>query len=93
MAKGEDEKDMSVQKVAAIVGTIGTALFSEGGRKFLCGTYADGTPRSVSDALSGEIYSPEERNKKFEKYVKNKNKKKSKKKGKKKNKPYRIKDI
>lgn len=92
MAKGEDEKDMSVQKVAAIVGTIGTALFSEGGRKFLCGTYADGTPRSVSDALSGEIYSPEERNKKFEKYVKNK--KKSKKKGKKKkNKPYRIKDI
>lgn len=34
---------------------------SEEGKKFLCGTYTDGTPRSLIDAWNDEILSPKSR--------------------------------
>lgn len=75
-----DEKKVDFKKITALATTIAGVAFSEGGRKFLCGTYSDGTPRSLSDALSGEIYSPEERKKRLKKLEKNKKSKKKKKK-------------
>lgn len=80
MSKDGENENMNGKTIATIVGTIAGAAFSEGGRKFLCGTYSDGSPRSLSDALNGEIYSPKEREKKIKKYKKSK--KKNKKKGK-----------
>lgn len=43
-------------------------------KSLVCGVYADGKPRSISDAISGEYRSPKER-KKMEKGGKKKHKK------------------
>ena len=79
MKERKEDTDMNLKKITAAVTAIAGVAFSEGGRKFLCGTYSDGTPRSLSDALSGEIYSPEEREKKLKKLEKSKKKKQKKK--------------
>lgn len=56
---------------------------SSGGQKFICGTYSNGKPRSVVDALRDEIISPKDRER-WEKKKKQKRKNaKKKKKGKK----------
>ena len=77
MEKEDDE--MKLEKIAKITGVVAGAILSEGGRKFLCGTYSDGTPRSLQDALNDELYSPEERKKRLKKLQKKKKKKKNKK--------------
>ena len=77
---GENDNETKMKNITKIATTVGGLVLSEAGRKFLCGTYSDGTPRSLSDALNGEIWSPEERDKRIRKL--NKNTKKKKKKGK-----------
>lgn len=76
---GKEDEKMDIDKIAKIAGVVTGAILSEGGRKFLCGTYSDGTPRSLQDALNDEIYSPEEREKRLKKLAKKKKKKKNKK--------------
>jgi hypothetical protein len=56
-------------------------------KKFINGTYSDGTPRSVIDAICGEDQNP--KCKKKHKNIKKKDKKKSKKKTKTKNKKHK----
>lgn len=59
---------------------------SKEGQKFFCGTYSNGKPRSMVDALRDEFISPKDRErwekkkKKKKKQTKKKNKKKNKKK-------------
>lgn len=48
-------------------------------KSFLCGTYSDGTPRSLPDAITNELYSPEQKSK-AEKLAKKKKKNKKNKK-------------
>ena len=56
-------------------------LGSENIQTFLCGKYSDGTPRSLPDALSDELYSPKQKkNKALNEQKKKKNKKKKNKK-------------
>lgn len=55
-------------------------------QKALLGSYSDGTPRSLTDALDGEVLSPKQR----EEYLYKKKKKKHKKKNKKKKKKIKI---
>lgn len=76
---GDEKDNMKIETAAKIAGVIAGAVFSESGRKFLCGTYSDGTPRSLQDALNDEIYSPEERKKQLKKMKKKKKKSKKKK--------------
>ena len=45
---------------------------------FICGTYADGEPRSIPDAINNEILSPKQKQKIMEKSNKKKKKKKKK---------------
>ena len=69
--------------------TIGSGIVKEAGKspaiqKALFGTYTNGETRNLSDAINGEIYSPDERDKINKRIEKNeKKKKKRKKKGKK----------
>lgn len=51
-------------------------------RKFLCGSYADGKPRSITDAITGEVLSPRQKDR-IEKEIRGGGKKKKKKKKKK----------
>lgn len=77
-----DEKKLAA--IGAFVATATEVLFSEKGKKFICGTYSDGTARSITDAINGEIISPKEKEKrKSIKKIKNKSKKKKKNKKKK----------
>lgn len=71
-----------LNNAAKIVGAVSSAMFSESGRKFLCGTYSDGSPRSLSDALNGEFISPEKKEKLLKKAKKRKKGKKKNKKNK-----------
>lgn len=67
--------------VDAVVSGAEQLLKSKKVQKFLCGSYADGTPRSLPDALNDELLSPKQRqNKKALKKHKKKNKKNKKKK-------------
>mgnify|MGYP003496773446 CR=1 FL=1 len=74
---------MSKEKVIvdAIVSGTEQLLKSKKVQKFLCGSYSDGSPRSLPDALNDELLSPKQRqNKKAvkkhkKKYKKNKKKK------------------
>lgn len=71
-----------MSKAELIIGSILTVTEglskSKGVQKFLCGEYSNGKPRSLIDALDGEIYSPSQ--KKRCKKKKGKNKKHNKKK-------------
>lgn len=42
----------------------------------VCGRYSDGTPRSIPDALNGELMSPKEKKKAMKKIKKRKKKRK-----------------
>ena len=44
-----------------IIGITEGLVSSENVQKFLCGTYSDGTPRSLPDALNDELYSPQQK--------------------------------
>lgn len=70
-------------KIAEGAAAVGTFIAGNDDIKsFLCGTYADGTPRSVPDMINGEYLSPKE---------KSKSNKKKKKKGRKKKKNVKFK--
>lgn len=58
----------------AIVEGIKFVVTSESLGRFICGTYSDGTTRSLADSISGEFLSPKDKAKKLKK--KNKKKKK-----------------
>lgn len=80
MSNDESEADNKIAAIAKVAGTVAGIVTSDAGKKFLCGTYSDGTPRSLTDALNGEIISPEDKGKKIKKYEKKKKKLKKKKK-------------
>lgn len=67
-----------IAKIAEMVALVGREVLGDSNiRKFTCGTYTDGTPRSVADAINGEYLSPKTKkkhNKKKKKYLKNKKK-------------------
>ena len=68
--------NFDLSKIASIVSD---TLLSERGQKFICGTYSNGKPRSVTDALRDEYISPKDRaywEKKKKKKKKSKKKKK-----------------
>lgn len=66
---------MKTESVVAIIGAIGTILCSKPFRKAMFGTYTDGTPRSLTDALDGNFRSPKEKGKNGKKSSKGKKKK------------------
>lgn len=66
--------------VGKIFGGITDFVLSEGGQRFICGTYSNGKPRSLVDAARDEYISPKDR----ENWEKRKKKKKKKSKKKKK---------
>ena len=59
--------------VTELIKTVGK---NEDIRGLVCGKYADGTSRSIPDAISGEFLSPKQKKKMLEKKKKKKNKKK-----------------
>lgn len=70
---------VNIKAVTATVKQISDIVLSNSGQKFICGTYSDGKPRSVVDAMRDEYVSPEDRanwDKKKKKKKKNKKKKK-----------------
>lgn len=76
---------MSAVEIITSVTTAATTLLSnEGVQKMLCGTYSDGAPRNLPDALTGEFLSPEQKKNILHGDTKKNGKKKKKKKGKKK---------
>ena len=76
----ETNEDNKIATFAKVAGTVAGIVTSDAGKKFLCGTYSDGSPRSLADALNGEIRSPEDREKMMKKIKKAKKKSKKKKK-------------
>lgn len=48
-------------------------------QNFLCGSYADGSPRSLTDAINGEYLSPKQKDDAVKKTTSKKKKKKNKK--------------
>ena len=71
--------------VDAVIGVADGLLGSKKVQTFLCGTYSDGTPRSLPDALNDEIYSPQQKKNKIKNDKKKKKNKKKKGQNKKKN--------
>ena len=65
-------------EIGAIVKAVSDVLMSDKGQKFVCGTYSNGKPRSVVDALRDEYISPNDRDR-WDKAKKKKKKKKKKK--------------
>lgn len=69
-------------KTKTIIDTIVSIFTSLGSnddfKGFICGTYADGEPRSIPDAINNEILSPKQKQKIMEKSNKKKKKKKKK---------------
>lgn len=64
-----------MSKIDVVVTTVTKLLDNDGVKEFICGKYVDGTPRSLPDAINGEIYSPKQK----DKAKKNKKKRKKKK--------------
>lgn len=54
-----------METVVAVVGEVINAATNEDLRKTILGTYSDGQPRSVIDALNGEVLSPKQQRKKL----------------------------
>lgn len=63
---------MNTEAVIAILGAAGTLLTSKKFKKAAFGTYSDGTTRSLVDAISGEVRSPADRDRKYGKKKKKK---------------------
>lgn len=78
-----------IKEIGVVIGTVigktGEAIAKDDGlRKSVLGEYTNGEPRSVADAMSGEIISPKDRLAITKRLEKNKKKKKKKNKKKKK---------
>lgn len=67
---------ININNIGVVVELATNVLSNKKIHKFLCGTYSDGTIRSLIDSLNGEYKSPKERAKK--KKAKHKAKKKKK---------------
>lgn len=65
---------IDITKIGVIVEVASSILANEKIGKFLCGTYNDGTTRSLIDSLNGEYKSPKEKVKKEKKKKKKKKK-------------------
>lgn len=66
------------KKKIGIDGIISTVLklsSNEDLQKMICGTYSDGTPKSLIDSIHGEVLSPKDKRKKLYKKKKVKHKK------------------
>lgn len=84
------KKEKKSTDIAAMLKVLSNVAMSEKGQSFICGTYSDGEPRSVIDAVRDEYISPGDRarwdkkkrkkKKQKEKYRKSSGKKKKKKK-------------
>jgi hypothetical protein len=87
--KEENNMANNLEIAGAVADILASAATSKKGRKAICGTYSDGTPRSMVDAWRDEYISPKDRERwdkmKKKKKKAKKNAKKNKKKGKKKN--------
>lgn len=67
---------MDLAKVIEVGGSVIKGIIGdEKAQKFICGTYADGTPRNVFDAVNEEFLSPKQKNKLRKKKKKKKKKK------------------
>lgn len=71
---------MAKKAIISGVIEIGKALSgNDDVKSFICGTYSDGTARSLPDAISGELLSPKQKKKLQDKKSKKKKKNKKKK--------------
>ena len=71
---------VDIKKIGTVIKQVSNVVMSDKGQKFLCGTYSNGEPRSVVDAMRDEYVSPDDRadwDKKKKKKKKNKKKKKA----------------
>ena len=69
---------LNIKAVTTTIKQVADIAMSNSGQKFICGTYSNGKPRSVVDAMRDEFVSPEDRakwDKKKKKKKKNKKKK------------------
>ena len=76
----EEKGDVTVdaKTITNAIKTVSNIVMSDSGQKFLCGTYSNGDPRSVVDAMRDEYVSPDDRAN-WDKKEKMKKKKKKKK--------------
>ena len=66
---------IDARSITTAVKQVANVVMSDKGQKFLCGTYSNGEPRSVVDAMRDEYVSPDDRVK-WDKKKKKKKKKK-----------------
>ena len=52
---------MDAKTITNAIKTVSNIVMSDSGQKFLCGTYSNGEPRSVVDAMRDEYVSPDDR--------------------------------
>ena len=67
---------MDAKTITNAIKTVSNIVMSDSGQKFLCGTYSNGEPRSVVDAMRDEYISPDDRANWDKKKKKKKKKKK-----------------
>ena len=65
---------MDAKTITNAIKTVSNIVMSDSGQKFLCGTYSNGEPRSVVDAMRDEYVSPDDRANWDKKKKKKKNK-------------------
>ena len=54
----------NLEKIIEVGVSVGSALTGNDNiTKFFCGSYSDGTPRSLPDAINGEFLSPKQKKK------------------------------
>ena len=69
---------IDARSITTAVKQVANVVMSDKGQKFLCGTYSNGEPRSVVDAMRDEYVATDDRVKEKKKNEKHKNKKKKK---------------
>ena len=65
---------INIKTVGVMIDVASSILANEKITKFLCGTYSDGSARSLIDSLNGEYVSPVDKVKKLKKKKKKKKK-------------------
>ena len=58
------KRNLNPETIINTVVAVGETLVrNEDFKKFICGTYSDGSPRNLPDAINGEMYSPKQKKK------------------------------